>query len=162
MKTQKIYIATGNQARLNIEIKVKSKFRRVDFSNGGLSSNGNARLQTSDPDVQKALESSPMFGKMYKLQSQRQLQETEKQVEQEPASQSKKQAISSEHMISPEGISPEGDNTNPDASEPIIFPNFNALRDYLVSEHGCPPAEVRSLDSALAAAKSLGIEVTIE
>lgn len=150
MKTQKTYIATGNRARLNIEIKVKGKFRRIDFSNGGLSTNGNARFQTSDADIQKALESSPMFGDMYKLQSQKQLQEPVKTAEQEPAAKAA------------EDEGKEMGNRVQETGEPISFPNFNTLRDYLVSEHGCKPADVKTLDSALAAAKGLGLEVTIE
>lgn len=151
MKTQKTYIATGNRARLNIEIKVKGKFRRIDFSNGGLSTNGNARFQTSDADIQKALESSPMFGDMYKLQSQKQLQEPVKAAGQEPAAKKAEQAQAN-----------GADNAEQGAGEPISFPNFNSLRDYLVSEHGCKPADVKTLDIALATAKGLGLEVTIE
>lgn len=143
MKIQKTYIATGNRAKLNLEIKVKGKFRRIDFSNGGLSTNGNARFQTSDEDVQKALESSKMFGDIYKLQSQKQLQEPNKKAAEEPAAAAAKKDEES-------------------AAEPIAFPNFNALRDYLVSEHECKPTDVRNLESALSTAKKLGLNVTIE
>lgn len=152
MKTQKTYIATGNRHRLNIEIKVKGKWQRVDFSNGGISINGNARFQTSDSDIQKALESSPMFGDIFKLQSQKQIPEALKNAQKE-------------HEIENEDNNTQGDElglTGNSGEESMSFPNFNSLRDYLVNEHKCKPAEVRNLNDALATAKKLGLDVIIE
>ena len=152
MKIQKIYIATGNRHRLNIEVKVKGKWQRVDFSNGGISINGNARFQTSDPDIQKALESSKMFGDMFKLQSQRLLEEPSKKAPTEQDMRGGKEAENQEAYNGKD--SGEG--------EVMSFPNYNSLRDYLVSEHGCKGAEVKSLNEALDTAGRLGIKVAIE
>ena len=46
MKTIKTYITTDNTSRLSLELKVKGKYRRVEFSNGGLSMNGAATFGT--------------------------------------------------------------------------------------------------------------------
>jgi len=157
MKTQKIYIATGNRHRLNIEVKIKGKWQRVDFSNGGISINGNARFQTSDPDIQKALESSKMFGDMFKLQSQRQLEEPSKKAPTEQDMQGGKEAEN-------QGAENQEVDNGKDSEEGgvMTFPNYNSLRDYLVSEHGCKPAEVRSLNDALDTAGKLNLNVAVE
>ena len=152
MKIQKIYIATGNRHRLNIEVKVKDKWQRVDFSNGGISINGNARFQTSDPDIQKALESSKMFGDMFKLQSQRQLEEPSKKAPTEEQMKGNNRT----------GDEDTGNGDGGDDDQVMTFPNYNSLRDYLVSEHGCKGTEVKSLNDAMETAKRLGIKVTIE
>ena len=146
MKTIKTYITTDNTSRLSLELKVKGKYRRVEFSNGGLSMNGAATLQTSDEDIQKALENSKYFGSMFKLKSTRNIQE--------PAKIAKPKE---------EGTK-EGDQNTQDNEdgETMTFANFNELRDYLVSEQNCKSSEVKTLADALETAKKLGLKVTIE
>ena len=147
MKTIKTYITTDNTSRLSLELKVKGKYRRVEFSNGGLSMNGAATLQTSDEDIQKALESSKYFGSMFKLKSTRNIQEPAK-------------------TVGPKdnGTNNSGDKNPKDDEdgETMTFANFNELRDYLVSEHNCKSSEVKTLADALETAKKLGLKVTIE
>ena len=139
MKNIKTYITLGNCARLNLEIKVKGKFQRVDFSNGGFAASGNARFQTSDENLQKALEESKLYGQLFKLQGQKKIQEA-----------------------SDKTAAKETEPANGNDSEPMTFPNFNALRDYLINDHECKASDVKDLNTALATAKKLGLNVTIE
>lgn len=144
---RKIYETLGYRARLNIPVTIGKRVQRVEFSNGGLSSSGPARFMTCDEQLQKAIEASPLYNKVFKLKSTINIEEQKTTV------------IPAENKIE------EDQNPNP-AVEPkeeelMVFSNFNELRDYLVTEHNCPVAEVRTLDLAVATATKLGIKVEI-
>lgn len=148
MKTIKTYIAIGNSAKLNLEIKVKGQYRRIEFSNGGLAMNGNGKYQTSDEDIQKALESSKMFGVMFKLKATKNIAE--------PAKTTQPQNVSGTKLSGDQNPK-EGGNDNA-----MTFASFNELRDYLMSEHNCKGSEVKTLNDALNTAEKLGIKAVIE
>lgn len=144
---RKIYETIGYRARLNIPVTVGKRVQRVEFSNGGLTSSGPARFMTCEENLQKALEASPLYNKTFKLKSTIDLGE-KKKIEQVPVvvkddDENAKQVI------------------NPTEEETLTFSNFNELRDYLVSEHNCPVAEVRTLDLAMATAAKLNLKVEI-
>lgn len=126
-------------------ITVGEKAMRIEFSNGGLASAGNGRFMTCDEQLQQALESHPEFGISYRLQDTIDVQDSTpampKQVEQD-----------AEYDDTPVEQTDE---------ETMVFANFNELRDYLIQEHGCSTASVRSLSLAIAQAKKLGLDVEI-
>ena len=121
--------------------------QRVEFSNGGLTSSGPARFMTCEENLQKALEASPLYNKTFKLKSTIDLGE-KKKIEQEP-------------VVVKDGDENPKQVINPTEEETLTFSNFNELRDYLVSEHNCPVAEVRTLDLAMATATKLNLKVEI-
>ena len=144
---RKIYETIGYRSRLNIPVTVGKRVQRVEFSNGGLTSSGPARFMTCEENLQKALEASPLYNKTFKLKSTIDLGE-KKKIEQVPVV-----------------VKDDDENTkqviNPTEEETLTFSNFNELRDYLVSEHNCPVAEVRTLDLAMATAAKLNLKVEI-
>ena len=157
MATYKRYITIQPLHKLNIEVKVGKKYVRVMFSNGGTTNGGSATYTTSDEALQKALESTSMFGKVYRLQSSH--QEVIPTVNEEP-SVSDDAPETPEEQQKDESVSPKA--AKGPSKEPIRFSTYNELRDWLVSEHGCIPAEVRTTDAALAKAAALNLNVILE
>ena len=139
---RKIYESIGNRARLSIPVKINDRSRYIEFSNGGLTSSGAARYMTCDNKLQEALESSPLFGKMFRL---RNVYEIAPQPEQ----------------VQPEQVQCAQEPVPEQEEQVLTFRNFNELRDYLITEHGCSMAEVRSMELAKTAAAKLKINVEI-
>lgn len=151
MTTLKQYITVQPLMKMNVEVKTgKNKYERVLFSNGGTTSGGAAIYTTADEAIQKALESSPMFGVKYKLRYSHQEQETiiENSGEVNPK-------IKDEN---PGEGQPKGGDENP---KEYTFSTYNELRDWLVNEHDCTPAQVRTTEEALAKAAELKLNVTL-
>lgn len=148
MTIVKRYISIQPLHKLNVEVKIQKNYIRVLFSNGGTANGGNATYVTSDEKIQKALEESPMFGKIYKIQS----AENDGSFSQTQDSSPMTSTSSTEHS----------EEQNGTITEKLTFANYNELRDFLVSEHNCTPAEVRTTELAIAKAKELGIDVLIE
>lgn len=160
MTTYKRYITIQQLHKLNIEVKVGKKYVRVMFSNGGSANGGSATYATSDEALQKALESSSMYGKVYKLQSSQQ-EATPVVTEEPPVSDNTPETnLEPQEQNAPVApIAPIAPETN---NEPIKFSTYNELRDWLVREHGCIPADVRSTEAALAKAAELKLNVILE
>jgi len=146
---RKIYETIGYRARLNIPVTIGKRVQRVEFSNGGLTSSGPARFMTCEDALQKALEASPLFNKTFRLKSTIDLGE-KKKIETVPQTN----ALDTE-------VNPVADTADTADTETLTFSNFNELRDYLVTEHNCPVAEVRTLDLAMATAAKLNLKVEI-
>lgn len=125
---------------------VGDKTIRIEFSNGGLASAGNGRYMTCDEQMQNALESHPEFGVSFRLQ------DTTVIDEETPA------AVETDIDDLP---NPEDESQEVANDDTMSFANFNELRDYLVEEHGCSTASVRSLSLAMNQAKKLGLNVEI-
>lgn len=151
MTIVKRYITIQPLHKLNVEVKVKKEYIRILFSNGGTVNGGNATYITSDESIQKALEESSMFGKMYRLQAAQNDGTPEHTKKDEHPNDN-------EGQVPPSPMGEEGDG----AGQNLKFANYNELRDFLVSEHGCAPAEVRSTEAALAKAAELKLNVTLE
>lgn len=143
---RKIYETIGYRARLNIPVTIGKRVQRVEFSNGGLTSSGPARFMTCEDALQKALEASPLFNKTFRLKSTIDLGE-KKKIE----------TVQQINALDTE-VNPVADTAD---TETLTFSNFNELRDYLVTEHNCPVAEVRTLDLAMATAAKLNLKVEI-
>lgn len=159
MTTYKRYITIQPLHKLNIEVKVGKKYIRVVFSNGGTLSGGNAIYTTSDEALQKALESSSMYGKVFKLQSAHNENPAPVEGPADDPEDTDNNPIENEE---PKGQSAPVINDGAKSVEPIKFSTYNELRDWLVSEHGCVPADVRSTEAALAKAAELKLNVTLE
>lgn len=129
-------------------IAVGEKAMRIEFSNGGLASAGNGRFMTCDEQLQQALESHPEFGISYRLQDTIDVQDSTAAMPKQP----KQPEQDAEYDDTP------AEQTDEDT---MVFANFNELRDYLIQEHGCSTASVRSLSLAIAQAKKLGLDVEI-
>lgn len=158
MTTYKRYITIQPLHKLNIEVKVGKKYIRVVFSNGGTLSGGNATYTTSDEALQKALESSSMYGKVFKLQSAHNENPAPAEGPADGPEDTDNNPIEDKE---PKGQSSHV-NDGAQGTEPIKFSTYNELRDWLVSEHGCVPADVRSTEAALAKAAELKLNVTLE
>lgn len=158
MTTYKRYITIQPLHKLNIEVKVGKKYIRVVFSNGGTLGGGNATYTTSDETLQKALESSSLFGKVFKLQGAQSVAVENP----EPVGDTDKTDNNPIEKTNPQGQPDPAINSGSQSVEPIKFSTYNELRDWLVSEHGCVPADVRSTEAALAKAAELKLNVTLE
>ena len=144
---RKIYETLGKRTRLSIPLTLGDRIIRVEFSNGGLMAAGNGRYMTCDKEIQDALESNPAYKKSYilkdvvKMQSQP-IEQTESQASQEPKKISEEVETNTEN-------------------DTLQFANFNELRDYLITNHNCSAASVRSMSLAMTQVKKLGITVEI-
>lgn len=160
---RKIYVTIGRVAKLNMPVTVGDRTIRITFSNGGLTSSGNGRFTTSDEKLQEALEKDPGFKKTFRLQ--------DTIIDEDPVAPKAKTVRSAKAAKAVETAEPVENVQNVEniqtveaeeqTSEVLSFANFNELRDYLIDNHGCSAASVRTLNQAIATAKKLGLEVEI-
>lgn len=138
-------------------VTVGDKTIRITFSNGGLTSSGNGRFTTSDEKLQEALEKNPQFGKSFRLQDTIIIEDT---VAPKAKTVRSAKAVNNTDKVQTDPIQ-EPAQEQAQTDEVLSFANFNELRDYLIDNHGCSAASVRTLNQAIATAKKLGLEVEI-